>query len=80
MRQVKPVCMPCKREMKVAKNGVSVLFNADFGPYEVHQADVWECDGCGATVANGWGNGPIAQHWQDDFADEAAKCDVVVQV
>lgn len=78
-RQTKPVCGKCRLEMFVSLNGVNVLFNAGFGPYEVHQGDLWCCRGCDAQIVNGWGNGALASHIDEDFQQLADTCTYVVE-
>ena len=63
----RPVCPKCHVEMRPEHNGVGVLDLADFGPYELYDADLWKCPNCGAEVIGGFANGPISQHWRSDF-------------
>jgi hypothetical protein len=64
------ICWPCKREMKPKENGVYVVELADSvpGPYKIWVGDLWSCAGCGASVALGFSNNPVAEHWQPEFA------------
>lgn len=78
MSGYKPLCVPCKREMFPAKNSVNVLFHASFGPYQVIQGDMWECPNCHAQIISGWGRGPLAEHFEEDFATVAATCTLEV--
>jgi hypothetical protein len=72
---IKPVCVKCQRFFRPKKNGIRLLEgrpidNAKPGveeahnwlPYKVWQADLWECNGCGATIVHGSGKLPI---WED---------------
>lgn len=58
----KPVCAKCSKDMFPKKNGVGVLDFADYGPYQVWDADLWGCRECGAEIVIGFGQSPIARH------------------
>ena len=47
------VCYKCQRIMTVKRNGINVPFTDT----HVYMADLWECPGCGARIAN-CNNGP----------------------
>jgi len=38
-------------------------------PYKVWVGDLWECKGCGTTILAGFGDGPIAEHYQPTFQE-----------
>ena len=42
-------------------------------PYKLWSADLWECEGCGAQILVGFGEAPIAEHYQDGFADRVVR-------
>jgi len=63
----RPVCRKCQCELRPEKNSVGLLDMADFGPYELFDADLWKCPKCGYEVIGGFGNGPISGHWKPDF-------------
>ena len=42
-------------------------------PYKVWCGDLWECQGCGAQIISGVGNGPVSEHYQDDFKEHVRK-------
>lgn len=63
----RPVCFECHKELRPEKNGVGVLDLADFGPYQLWDADLWKCPECGIQVIGGFGNGPISSHYEEDF-------------
>lgn len=67
-----PVCAKCNKDMYPKKNGVGVLDYADFGPYQVWDADLWACRGCGIEVVLGFAQGPIARH--DGEEGRLARC------
>lgn len=52
----KPVCVTCKIEMQVEKVGVVLLDYAHFGPYQLHNGDVWHCSGCGTQIVTNFGD------------------------
>ncbi|KKN16512.1 hypothetical protein LCGC14_0975230 [marine sediment metagenome] len=57
-----PVCAKCSQEMYPKKNQVGVLDYAVFGPYQVWDADLWGCRGCGIEIVVGFAQGPIGRH------------------
>ncbi len=63
----RPVCVTCKCEMRPETNGVGVLDMADFGPYELWDADKWKCPKCGIEVVGGFAHNHISAHYEDDF-------------
>jgi hypothetical protein len=42
-------------------------------PYKMWVGDEWECKGCGAIIVSGFGQKPIAEHYQDGFAETVKK-------
>jgi len=54
-------------EMRPKKNGVYVIEMADFGPYKVWHADLWECPKCGHLTIAGFGTEPMAEHYDEKF-------------
>ena len=63
----KPVCVACQRELRPETNGVGVLDIVRGAGYELWDSDKWKCPGCGIEVVGGFGNNPIASHFEDDF-------------
>lgn len=61
-----PVCAKCQVDMRCKKNGVGVVDMADFGPCQVWDADLWECPKCGFQVVAGFGQKPIAYHYEPE--------------
>jgi hypothetical protein len=54
--------------LRPEKNGVGVLDLDDTGrDYELFDADLWRCPKCGIEVVGGFGTGPIAGHYKNDF-------------
>jgi hypothetical protein len=59
----------CGRFMRVKKNSVTVEeLMEDQRPYKLWDADLWECPECGVEVIAGFGQGPIAEHYQPTYA------------
>jgi len=57
---MRPVCVPCKREMTCSKTGrVLELLSPAPQPYQLWSCDEWLCTGCGAVVLSGYGRGPM---------------------
>lgn len=77
-KQTKPVCVAHRCEMRVEKNDTRVLFNADFGPYQVQSGDMWACPVGNERVVVGWGDGALAQHFEPDFEAFLTDIDVAV--
>lgn len=67
-----PVCVPCGLTFKVEKAGVSVfeMFKSDKEVYRIWQADKLRCRGCGVEVIYGFGQRPLAEHFQDGFKEK----------
>ncbi len=63
----RPVCPVCHCELYPERNGVGVLDLADFGPYALYDADLWQCPKCGMEVVGGFGIFPISRHHEADF-------------
>jgi len=63
----RPVCAKCSCELRPEKNGVGVLDMAEFGPYELYDADLWRCPKCGMEVVGGFGYNSISRHSDPDF-------------
>jgi len=59
---MRPVCVPCKREMACSKTGrVLELLSPAPEPYQLWSCDEWTCAGCGAVVLSGYGRGPMVE-------------------
>lgn len=73
----KPVCVPCQRFFRPAKNGF-VLIEAmpqeehalpgteqpdAWAPYKLWNGDKWKCEGCGAEIVVGFGKAPLSEHY-----------------
>ena len=59
----------CGRFMRVKQNAVTVEEQLEDGsPYKLWTADLWECVECGVEVVTGFGQAPIAEHYQPTYA------------
>lgn len=59
---MKKVCIKCQIELRPKENGVLAVSMASFGAYEVYEADIWHCPGCGWEGILGFGSDSVAQH------------------
>lgn len=55
--------------MQPERNGVGCLDMADFGPCQVWDSDLWKCPKCGVEVLAGFGQGPVAEHYDAERFD-----------
>jgi hypothetical protein len=46
----KPVCVRCNIEFRPEKVGIEVLDMAEWGPYQLWNADLWKCPSCGIEI------------------------------
>jgi DNA-directed RNA polymerase subunit RPC12/RpoP len=54
---MKPICVPCAREMSIEKNGFRVGILKSCGHYhQTINGDLWECPNCGARIVVGFGS------------------------
>jgi hypothetical protein len=42
----------------------------EWRPYKLWIADLWECKGCGHALVFGYGQPPVAEHFQADFQEQ----------
>lgn len=86
---MKPICVPCQRFFRPKKNGYFFVEGMPIGgthrpppgkeaadlwkPYKLWVGDLWECLGCGANIVVGVGGGPLAEHFEFDFAAKVEK-------
>lgn len=51
-----PVCVPCARTMRCAKNDFKVVtLTGSSEPYQIYNGDKYRCEGCGTEVVVGFG-------------------------
>ena len=81
---MKPICVKCQRFYRARKNGYYFIEGMpragvkralpgteapeQWQPYKVWVGDLWACEGCGHELISGVGRGPVAEHYQTDFA------------
>lgn len=79
----KPACHECKRFYRCVECGIVVLEQMPrdndttpgtseedkWKPYKIWRADLWRCYGCGKELISGFGQAPMAEHYQPNFAD-----------
>ncbi len=65
----KSICTNCQTEFKPYKNGIYVveMFLTPPQPYKIWSADLWKCRGCENEIVVGFGNEPLAEHFEDEF-------------
>lgn len=78
----RPICIKCKVEFRCKKNGYHavLLSGTPPEPYQIWDADMWECPSCHAQILSGFGSKPIAENWQTLFPDWLKTSDPKVQV
>lgn len=75
----KPICMTCKKFYRPKKNGVVVEEGMPIGyptmgvstkweSYKLWRGDLWECHQCGHQIVVGFGNIPMAEHYEPHYA------------
>jgi len=67
MSHHRPVCVKDGREMRPVDNDAVCVDTADFGPCQIWCCDKWRCPECGFEMLVGFGQGPFAEHYQEDF-------------
>ena len=72
-------CAGCKTLLRPRKNDVCVHITMDDGrPYQLWQADLWECPDCGAQTILGYGQEHWAEHYEPDFARHMKSADITI--
>ncbi len=67
-RPTTPVCGRCMVSMTCAENGVNLELIAGEQPYQIWNADRFECKGCGAAAIVNFARLPIAEYWEPDYS------------
>lgn len=68
---MKPICVLHQREMERIVAGVDVIVHANFGPYQIYKADLFECSVCKVRVVHDFAMVPHAEHFQHPHFDQA---------
>lgn len=67
---MKTICVPCQREYRCEKNGVTVEETMNGGePYRLWQTDKWKCPGCSHEIiaATPPNQRALAEHFEDCY-------------
>lgn len=62
----RPICVDCQVEMEPVKNAFIVELMAADKPYQKFSSDKWACPNCQFEVVVGFGQKPVAEHYQKD--------------
>ena len=62
-----PVCVKCQVELKPEKNDVAAVYNDGEVDFEIWLCDLWKCPTCGYEILSGFGEGPMAEHYEEHF-------------
>lgn len=65
---MKLVCVNCQTRLRIKRNGILTvdMFQDPPEPYEAFTGDLWECPGCKAQIVAGFGQFPVARHFEVD--------------
>lgn len=80
---LKPICVKCHRFFRPKKTGYYFIEGMPVGtdvkpgnaepdkwiPYKIWCGDLWECQGCGATIISGSGIRSVRDQHHDDFKE-----------
>ena len=58
-------CPHCQVSLTPKKNSVTVELMADFGSYQLWDADLLACPACGLEIISNFGNRPLMEHYQN---------------
>lgn len=63
------ICLKCETQLVIKKTGATVIsyFSDPPQPYQIHEADAWECPKCGVIIVAGFAESPVAEHYEKDF-------------
>lgn len=64
---MRPACVQCQCEMRCSKTGATIVVMSGGEPYQLWQADIFQCPGCGFEAVTGWASKPIRHSGQEDF-------------
>jgi hypothetical protein len=59
--------------MRPERNGVGLLDYNSNGPYKLWDADKWRCPKCGHEIVVGFGERPVAHHFEEHFKAHVAR-------
>lgn len=69
---LKLICVKCQVAMKPEENGIIVaeMYRENTEIYRLWQADLMECPLCQDQIVAGFGQNPIAQHFDEDLEEK----------
>jgi len=64
----KPICVKCKIEYEPFENGayVAEMFQRN-KIYKIWSGDIWQCPICENKIVVGFGQNPVAHHFEKEF-------------
>lgn len=67
----KPVCDNCSLAYEIIETGSYMIemFSSPPRPYKIWSCDTWQCRRCKNIVTKGYGQNPIAHHYDESFED-----------
>jgi uncharacterized protein with PIN domain len=69
------VCCDCRTPFVPLKNDIIVNEVNDEGmSVRLWCADLWNCPSCGHRMIKGWGQNPIAEHYEEGYEASLSKC------
>lgn len=93
---MKPICVPCQRFYRPKRNGFFFIEGMPragvngakpglkephlWQPYKLWCGDKWYCPNCGSEIIVGTGMNPIAERYQDNFADQIKTVGATLQI
>lgn len=91
---LKSICVRCQRFYRPKKNGICFVEQMPnrkdavpgvhspdhWQPYKLWSGDLWSCHGCGHELIVGVAKLPLAEHYQDGFADAVISHNAEVRV
>jgi len=71
---MRPICVKCEVELRMEQAGIYVaeMFRENKEVYKLWRADLWKCPICKTEIVHGFGNNPIAEHF-DTGVDKRVK-------
>lgn len=81
---MRPICVTCQRFFRCKKNDYFFIEGMPQGeqwqPYKLWAGDLYECEGCGATIISGVARCPIREHYQQDFEQVRSRLNATLQI
>lgn len=79
------VCMKDSKFLRIKKNNVCIeegMPNGDgsWSSYKLWFSDLYECPECGFELATGFGQGPVAEHYQAGYSEARERLQPLTRV